>query len=146
LLSKKQLQERSFQNTSTSQSKNERVPSDLSIDVPSMRPLYLRSRCLHRQQLSLRSHSRLPQREFRLRQVHMPSQKPPQTNSKQTISKSSTNPSYGSLSFRDLGASRAVKITVIVALCIFGIAETVFYVRAAWQYFVPVKSEDDYQH
>ncbi len=40
-----------------------------------------------------------------------------------------------SLSFKELGATRTVKIVAIIALCIIGTAETVFWVQVGWRKF-----------
>ncbi|KJF60800.1 uncharacterized protein CIMG_12134 [Coccidioides immitis RS] len=42
-----------------------------------------------------------------------------------------------------LGASRPVKITIIICLCIFGTMETVFYAKAAMRYFDPPEEHQD---
>jgi hypothetical protein len=47
---------------------------------------------------------------------------------------------HPSFSFADLGATRTVKITVLVALSIFGTLETIFWAKALWRYFVPPES------
>jgi len=45
------------------------------------------------------------------------------------------NPSLGGASFRDLGATRAVKIVVITMLCVAGTVETVFWVKVLMRRF-----------
>lgn len=50
---------------------------------------------------------------------------------------SNSNPSYPSINFAELGANRAVKITVLVFLGILGAAETIFYAKAIYRYLVP---------
>ena len=47
----------------------------------------------------------------------------------------SGNPSVGAFSFRDLGASRPVKIVVWSAIGIIGTAETIFWARWLKAYF-----------
>lgn len=47
------------------------------------------------------------------------------------------------VSFKDLGATRTVKIVIIVAICIAGTAETVMYSLWIWRYFYPPKDEED---
>jgi hypothetical protein len=56
---------------------------------------------------------------------------------KTSPSESSTNPALPSLNLTDLGATRTVKIVVLLALVVFGTMETVFYAKALWRYFVP---------
>ncbi|KIV78878.1 hypothetical protein PV11_06483 [Exophiala sideris] len=54
---------------------------------------------------------------------------------------------YPPFSFAGLGASRTVKITVLIALGIIGTAETVFYVKALWHYFSgPISAQPEDAH
>jgi len=47
------------------------------------------------------------------------------------------------LSFKELGATRTVKIVVIVAICILGTAETIFWVQVGWRKFFGGTKEDE---
>ena len=62
----------------------------------------------------------------------------PDTKSQQSNSANSGNTSFPTLNFADLRASRAVKITVLAALGVFGTIETIFWARALWQYLSPL--------
>lgn len=58
-------------------------------------------------------------------------------SSKTTDTDRSENPSYPKFSFANLGANRAVMITVYTALGILGTMETIFWTKALWRYFAP---------
>lgn len=45
-------------------------------------------------------------------------------------------------SFRDLGASRTVKVVVIVALMVFGTMESIFWMRVLWEKFGSSPTEE----
>ncbi len=47
------------------------------------------------------------------------------------------NPSYGAASFKELGATRTVKVVVYVAIGIIATVETVTYTRFLWAKFGP---------
>jgi hypothetical protein len=49
---------------------------------------------------------------------------------------------YPSLSFAGLGASRAAKVTVLIALGVVGTLETIFWTKALWRYFSPSTDSD----
>lgn len=49
------------------------------------------------------------------------------------------NPSYPSFDFKELGASRIVKIVVIVAISIGGTMESIFWAQVLWAKFGPEK-------
>lgn len=46
------------------------------------------------------------------------------------------------VSFRDLGASRTVKVVVIVALMVFGTMESIFWMRVLWEKFGSAPTEE----
>lgn len=46
------------------------------------------------------------------------------------------------MSFSDLGASRPVKVVVIVALAIVGTMESIFWMRVLWEKFGPAPKEE----
>ncbi|KAF2806447.1 uncharacterized protein BDZ99DRAFT_466021 [Mytilinidion resinicola] len=52
------------------------------------------------------------------------------------------NPSFGGASLKELGATRTVKIVVIIALTIAGTAESIFWAKVLWAKFAP-SSEDE---
>ena len=52
-------------------------------------------------------------------------------------------PSWPQIKVLDqLGASRGVKIVVIICLSIFGTMETIFYAKAALRYFYPQRDDE----
>lgn len=53
--------------------------------------------------------------------------------------KPSKNPSYPGFNFKELGASRTVKVVVIVALSIGGMMESIFWAQVLWAKFGPEK-------
>ena len=59
------------------------------------------------------------------------------TNQRKQQSTTNQTSPYPSLSFAGLGASRAVKVTVLIGLGVIGTMETVFWTKALWQYFSP---------
>lgn len=52
------------------------------------------------------------------------------------------SPEYPSFSFAGLGATRAVKVTVLVALGVAGTLETIFWTKALLRYCFPSPSPD----
>ncbi|KAH6712605.1 hypothetical protein DL95DRAFT_395463 [Leptodontidium sp. 2 PMI_412] len=52
------------------------------------------------------------------------------------------NPSFGAASFKELGATRTVKIVVYIAIGIMGTVETFTWSRFLWAKFGPKKVED----
>ncbi|KAH8821977.1 hypothetical protein F5884DRAFT_108755 [Xylogone sp. PMI_703] len=56
---------------------------------------------------------------------------------------SENNPSYPTISFADLGASRAVKITVYTVIGVLGTLETIFWTKTLWRYFTSASSDED---
>ena len=56
------------------------------------------------------------------------------------------NPSFQSASFKDLGATRTVKIVVLVCLGVLGTLETIFWTKAVWRYFVESKASGESTH
>lgn len=54
---------------------------------------------------------------------------------------SSENPSDMAFSFKDLGASRGVKIVVLTALTVFGTIESVFWAKVLWAKISPAPEE-----
>ncbi|KAH8587456.1 hypothetical protein B0O99DRAFT_481996, partial [Bisporella sp. PMI_857] len=43
--------------------------------------------------------------------------------------------------FSELGATKTVKVVVIICLCIAGTMETIFWTRVLWEKFGPAKGE-----
>lgn len=88
--------------------------------------------------------SRQAPTSHRLHMSHTLRQQPQQPGSK---SRTTSNPKDSEpvevpkVSFRDLGATRTVKIVIIVAICIAGTAETVTYSLWIWRYFYPPKEK-----
>ncbi|KAK5955479.1 hypothetical protein OHC33_003117 [Knufia fluminis] len=54
---------------------------------------------------------------------------------KQNPSNPSSDTKATLVNFKDLGATRTVKIVVIIALCIMGTAETIFWAQVLWRKF-----------
>lgn len=54
----------------------------------------------------------------------------------------SGNPSYPTLSFKDLGASRTVKIVVIAGLSVIGTIESIFWAKVIWAKISPPPQEE----
>ena len=54
----------------------------------------------------------------------------------------SGNPSYPAFSFKDLGASRTVKIIVIAGLSVIGTIESIFWIKAIWAKISPSPQEE----
>ena len=79
-------------------------------------------------------------RHFNIRLLHTERQNPASASHKTAQASANRNAVSPSFSFKDLGAIRAVKITVIAALSIVGTLETIFYTKALWRYFVPGES------
>jgi len=52
------------------------------------------------------------------------------------------NPSYPVFSFDGLGASRAVKITVIACVAVLGTMESTFWAKVLWARFSPSPEEE----
>jgi hypothetical protein len=49
----------------------------------------------------------------------------------------SGNPSYPTFSFKDLGASRTVKIVVIAGMSVIGTIESIFWIKVIWAKISP---------
>ncbi|OCK98803.1 uncharacterized protein K441DRAFT_654176 [Cenococcum geophilum 1.58] len=54
----------------------------------------------------------------------------------------SGNPSYPTVSFKDLGASRTVKIAVIASLSVIGTIESIFWAKVIWAKISPSPQEE----
>ena len=54
----------------------------------------------------------------------------------------SGNPSYPTFSFKDLGASRTVKIVVIAGLSVINTIKSIFWVKAIWAKISPSLQEE----
>lgn len=59
----------------------------------------------------------------------------PDVRSRRTKLFKDGNPSYGSFSFKDLGATAVVKITVLTVVGVLGTIETIFWTKVLWRYF-----------
>ena len=70
-------------------------------------------------------------------------QSPPQQSKPKHHPSNPSSDIKATFSFKDLGATRTVKIVVIVAVCIMGTAETIFWTQVVWRKFFGAGNEGD---
>ncbi|KAI1630084.1 hypothetical protein EDD37DRAFT_82155 [Exophiala viscosa] len=65
----------------------------------------------------------------------LPSSSRPNADTQGSHTSKAEDSPYTPFSFAGLGATRAVKITILISIGIIGTAETVFWTKALWHYF-----------